>query len=95
MDNRPIIYKDFYMKKLPGNIQFKAEESHEKIVNEIAKRERRPVGAVARAIFERGLAAYARDGNIFEPGEVNAERILAELKADSEDTDLPLKKKRA
>lgn len=38
-----------------------------KAVKEIAEAERRRMSEVEIAIFERGLAAYQRDGLLFEP----------------------------
>lgn len=80
MENKSISYKVFSMGKLNDAIQFKCEESFLMIVEEIAKVERRPPSAVARAIFERGLASYGRDGSIFEPEPPNIIQILNNLK---------------
>lgn len=77
-----MLYNDFEMeKKLKAAIQFKCEESFESIVADLAKRERRPPSQVARAIFERGLASFSRDGLIFEPQEPDTVEILNKIKA--------------
>lgn len=46
---------------------FRVPDSWRKMASEIAQKERRELADVQRAIFERGIAAYKRDGLLFEP----------------------------
>lgn len=53
--------------KKDSTISFRAVKSYEDLTRILAKKERRPEGAIARAIYERGIAALARDHQLFEP----------------------------
>jgi hypothetical protein len=46
-------------------------ESVSRVIREIHKTDRRQIADVARALLERGVAAYLRDGQLFEPEEKN------------------------
>jgi hypothetical protein len=52
---------------------FRVTEEVSKVVRGIVKKDRRTISDVARALLERGAAAYLRDGNLFEPEEKAAE----------------------
>lgn len=46
---------------------FRVNDEVSKVVRGIVKADRRTISDVARALLERGVAAYLRDGKIFEP----------------------------
>lgn len=68
------------MATLTAQLTFRVRTSVYRRLQEIAKAERRKMNEVARAILERGIVAYASDGELFEPD------------ADGKDGDLPLTK---
>jgi hypothetical protein len=53
--------------RLPETIAFRVSVDTYEQVAHIAEKERRDLSEVERAIFERGLAAYRRDRELFEP----------------------------
>jgi hypothetical protein len=77
---------------------FRVNEDVSKVVRGIVKKDRRSISDVARALLERGVAAYQRDGELFEPEGVSPS---AELPAEVPVTTITLgeeggsKKKRA
>lgn len=48
---------------------FRVTEEVSRVVRDIVKTDRRTISDVARALLERGVAAYQRDGLLFEPRE--------------------------
>lgn len=81
MENITLLDNDLRMeKKLRETISFRCEDEFLIIVNHIAQVERRTGGAVARAIFERGLAAYNRDGMLFESEPLDTAEVLEKFK---------------
>jgi hypothetical protein len=46
---------------------FRIDEHTSQVVRKIVKDDRRSISDVARALLERGVAAYDRDGKLFEP----------------------------
>ena len=57
------------MAKLKAQLTFRVSEADYDRLQEIAEGERRKMNEVARALLERGLAAYHRDGKLFEPSD--------------------------
>lgn len=55
------------MAELNSQVTFRLSEKLYERLDEIALRERRKQNEVARALLERGIAAYARDEELFEP----------------------------
>lgn len=53
--------------RLSEMIAFRVPARFYQMVKELAESERRKMSEVELAIFERGLAAYQRDGLLFEP----------------------------
>ena len=56
--------------RLSEMIAFRVYPSLYQVVTSLAQKERRKLSEVELAIFERGVAAYQRDGLLFEPEEV-------------------------
>ena len=56
-----------YMAKLTAQLTFRVSDADYDRLQEIAVGERRKMNEVARALLERGLLAYERDGALFEP----------------------------
>lgn len=50
---------------------FRVTAEVSKVVRGIVKADRRTISDVARALLERGVAAYLRDGKLFEPEDGN------------------------
>jgi hypothetical protein len=46
---------------------FRVNDEVSKVVRGIVKTDRRTISDVARALLERGVAAFLRDGKLFEP----------------------------
>jgi len=59
--------------KLTEQLSFRVSKALYDLMEEIARKERRKPNEVARALLERGAAAFRRDGLLFEPLEVAAE----------------------
>lgn len=57
--------------KLTDQLTFRVYKKTFTKVEEIRKKERRVQNEVARALLERGIAAYERDGQLFEPDSNN------------------------
>lgn len=55
------------MATLTSQVTFRVSTELYDRINEIAVAERRKPNEVARALLERGSAAYNRDGQLFEP----------------------------
>lgn len=55
------------MAELNSQVTFRLTEKLYERLEEIAVRERRKQNEVARALLERGIAAYDRDEELFEP----------------------------
>jgi hypothetical protein len=53
--------------RLSAQICFRVEPSAHTEIEKIAEAEHRKPNEVARALLERGAAAYLRDGHLFEP----------------------------
>ena len=53
--------------KLTAQITFRSTDELYNLLEKIAVKERRRSNEVARALLERGIAAYERDGELFEP----------------------------
>lgn len=53
--------------KLTEQLSFRVSGELYELIEEIARRERRKQNEVARALLERGVAAFQRDKQIFEP----------------------------
>lgn len=58
--------------RLSEMIAFRVYPSLYEVVTSLAHKERRKLSEVELALFERGVAAYQRDGLLFEPEEVRA-----------------------
>jgi SOS-response transcriptional repressor LexA len=56
------------MAELTSQVTFRVSDKMYQRIGEIAKEERRKPNEVARALLERGEAAYTSDGRLFEPG---------------------------
>lgn len=56
--------------RLSEMIAFRVYPSLYEVVTSLAHRERRKLSEVELALFERGVAAYKRDGLLFEPEEL-------------------------
>lgn len=54
--------------RLVETIAFRVTPSVYNFLEQIAKRERRKLSEIATAFLERGIAAYTRDGKLFEAG---------------------------
>jgi hypothetical protein len=59
--------------KLSEQLSFRVSPTLYRLIEQIAKAERRKPNEVARALLERGAAAYQRDGEIFETDEERSE----------------------
>jgi hypothetical protein len=46
---------------------FRVKDEVSKVIRGIVKADRRNISDVTRALLERGVAAYKRDGKLFEP----------------------------
>jgi hypothetical protein len=55
--------------KLTAQITFRLSGELYEAMQEVAQKERRKPTEIARALLERGYAAYQRDGQLFEPEE--------------------------
>lgn len=53
--------------RLSETIAFRVYPSLYQVVTELAAKERRKLSEVELALFERGVAAFQRDGQLFEP----------------------------
>jgi hypothetical protein len=56
--------------RLSEMIAFRVYPSLYEVVTSLANKERRKLSEVELALFERGVAAFKRDGLLFEPEEV-------------------------
>ena len=54
---------------LNKTLAFRVADADYKVIEQAMERERRTESDVCRALLQRGLAAYKRDGRIFEPEE--------------------------
>ncbi|HKS27104.1 MAG TPA: hypothetical protein VJS44_04765 [Pyrinomonadaceae bacterium] len=55
------------MAELKSQVTFRVSDEIYETINDIAIKERRKQNEAARALLERGVAAYNRDGLLFEP----------------------------
>ena len=55
--------------KLTAQITFRLSGELYEAMQDVARRERRKLTEIARALLERGYAAYQRDEQLFEPEE--------------------------
>ena len=69
------------MAKLRAQLTFRVAEAGYDRLQEIAEAERRKMNEIARALLERGLAAYERDGNLFETAQAVKEPRPATITA--------------
>lgn len=74
------LVKPMSKERLSETLAFRVTSGVYERTKDIAKKTRRELADVERALYERGLAAYERDGELFEPEEDygtsdNAERI--------------------
>ena len=53
--------------RLSEMVAFRVYSSLYQVVTDLAKRERRKLSEIELALFERGVAAFKRDGLLFEP----------------------------
>jgi hypothetical protein len=53
--------------KLQSQVTFRVTSKVYKRLQEIAEKERRKMNEVARALLDRGLAAYGADEKLFQP----------------------------
>lgn len=53
--------------RLSETIAFRVTPATYQFLDDLGKRERRKMSEVATALLERGMAAYARDKELFEP----------------------------
>lgn len=60
------------MAELKSQVTFRVSDEVYDRLNEIAQDERRKQNEVARALLERGIAAYERDGQLFEPNGIQS-----------------------
>lgn len=79
--------------KLKEMLSYRVSATVYKGVEAVSVKERRDLSDVSRALLERGLAAYKRDGQLFEP-EAPAE-LPAELPAEITVSSIDLGNKRA
>lgn len=55
------------MAELNSQVTFRLNDKLYRRIQAIASKERRKGNEVSRALLERGIAAYERDGELFEP----------------------------
>lgn len=55
------------MAELNSQVTFRLNDKLYRRIQLIAKEERRKANEVSRALLERGIAAYEKDGELFEP----------------------------
>jgi hypothetical protein len=65
--------------RLSETLAFRVPGRVYEVVKELAERERRKMSEVELAIFERGLAAYQRDGLLFEPTKTDPQERPSKL----------------
>lgn len=63
--------------RLKETIAFRVSDRVFQALESVASAERRENSEVARALLERGLAAHARDGKLFEPEQSNTDKKRA------------------
>lgn len=61
--------------RLSEMIAFRVYPTLYRVVTELATKERRKLSEVELALFERGVAAFQRDGLLFEPEPVEYKRM--------------------
>jgi hypothetical protein len=61
--------------RLSEMIAFRVYPSLYEVVTKLAAKERRKLSEVELALFERGVAAFQRDGKLFEPEQVEYKRV--------------------
>ena len=66
VDSKSSFAKVHYM-KLEAQITFRETKEVYDLLQKISADERRRMNEMARALLERGIAAYLRDGKLFEP----------------------------
>jgi hypothetical protein len=62
--------------RLSEMIAFRVYPSLYQVVQTLADKERRKLSEVELALFERGVAAFQRDGLLFEPEEVRSVPVV-------------------
>ena len=58
----------------PETIAFRVTDDVYRMLNRLADQERRKVSEIVTALLARGVAAYNRDGRLFEPEAVPAQK---------------------
>jgi len=77
---------DVKRERLSEMIAFRVYPSLYQVVTGLAASERRKLSEVELAIFERGVAAYQRDGLLFEPEEVRNLPVVSSNLNDQSET---------
>lgn len=80
---------DVKRERLSEMIAFRVYPSLYQVVISLATKERRKLSEVELALFERGVAAYQRDGLLFEPEEVRNLPIVSANLNEAEENKKP------
>lgn len=65
---------------------FRVGQAVSDVIRKVVKEDRRTISDVARALLERGVAAYLRDGKLFEPPSSNGAQDAGQAASDKPST---------